>query len=225
MKKTKAKSPKTTKSSKPQPTLVVFLLDRSGSMASVLDETIGGFNGYLEKLQKDDDCTMRFTMSQFDSVGHDLMCKAVPMKEVNKLTRVSYVPRGGTPLYDAMGRGIAATEGASDKYKVLFVTLTDGQENASSEFTLDALRARIKQKEDQDNWTFAYIGMGIEGFHAAQHLSQGTNSASNVLHTNKANAHVAYAAFAGKTRDFSKSRRAGGAGGVSVSCMWDSEIK
>lgn len=220
--KPKAKSPRKSEV-KNKPTLVVFLIDRSGSMAHVKDETIGGFNGYLAKLQSDDDGSIRFSMSQFDSVGHDCMCSAAPLKQVKKLDDESFQPRGGTPLFDAMGKNIqaAATE-AGKKYKVLFVTLTDGQENASHEFSLDSIRALISQKEKDDHWTFAYIGMGLEGFKAAQNMSHGTMSASNVMSSSKATAVASYAAFAGKTRDYSKSRRAGG---QSVNCMWTSDIK
>lgn len=223
--KTKSK-PARKSEAKNKPTLVVFLLDRSGSMQQCKAETIGGFNGYLDKLQQDDDGKMRFSMSQFDTVGHDVMCSCAPIKQVKKLDDGSFQPRGGTPLYDAIGKNInAAAAEAGDKYKVLFVTLTDGQENSSSEFNIASIRALISDKEKQDGWTFAYIGMGLEGFTAAQHLSQGTMSASNVMRSSKSQAVNSYAAFAGKTKEYAKSRRAGGAGGQSVTCMWTSEIK
>lgn len=220
----KTKTSKARKSGdKLKPTLVVFLLDRSGSMQAVLDETIGGFNGYLNKLQDEDDGNMRFSMSQFDAVGHDVMCSCAEIKNVAKLSKDNFKPRGGTPLYDAMGKNIVAAEKeAGDKYKVLFVTLTDGQENASSEWNIASLRDKISQKEKNDHWTFAYIGMGLEGFNAAQHLSHGTMSASNIVRSSKADAGRTYASFAAKTTEYSKSRRAGG---QSVTCMWTKEIK
>lgn len=220
--KVKTKSPRKSEV-KNKPTLVVFLLDRSGSMASVLDETIGGFNGYLDKLQADDDGSIRFSMSQFDSVGHDAMCSGAALKAVKRLDKTSFQPRGGTPLFDAMGKNInLAAKEAGKKFKVLFVTLTDGEENASHEFSLESIRALISQKEKDDHWTFAYIGMGLQGFKASQRMSQGTMSASNVMSSSKGQAVASYAAFAGKTRDYAKSRRAGG---QSVTCMWTSDIK
>jgi Mg-chelatase subunit ChlD len=206
-----------------KPTLVVFLLDRSGSMQNCKQETIGGFNGYLEELSKDADKDMRFTMSQFDTVGHDRMCDFAKLGDVKKLDDKSFQPRGGTPLYDAIGKSINdAAKQAGSKYKVLFVTLTDGQENSSSEFNLDTARALIKEKEDKDHWTFAYIGMGLEGFEATSHLSKGTKSASNIMRSSKAHAPVAYASFAVKTKQYAKSARAGG---QSVNCMWTTDIK
>lgn len=220
--KTKTKSPRKPEA-KNKPTLVVFLLDRSGSMESVRQETIGGFNGYIDKLQKDDDGSIRFSMAQFDTVSHDFMYDCAPLKDVKKLDMFSFQPRGGTPLYDAMGKNINLAERqAGKKYKVLFVTLTDGEENSSHEFDLEKIRSIISEREKNDHWTFAYIGMGLDGFKAAQKMSHGTMSASNVMATNKAGAVASYAAFAGKTRDYAKSRRAGG---QSVTCMWTADIK
>lgn len=175
--KTKSKASKAKKKSTgTRPTLVAFLLDRSGSMASCQQETISGFNGYLDGLKGD----MRFTLTQFDSQGIDIIHDAVPLKEVKKLTSETYVPRGGTPLYDAIGKTVRATEEKSKGCNVLFVTLTDGEENSSSEWNKDTIQNLIKEMEGK-GWTFAHIGVGVDGFAATQSYSVGTQSASNVL--------------------------------------------
>jgi uncharacterized protein YegL len=183
-----------------KPTLVAFLLDRTGSMEDCKLETIKGFNAYIKELRDRDNGTMRFTLTQFDSQGIDIIHDAVPLKEVRELTNETYQPRAATPLYDAIGRTIRATETrATGTYKVLFVTLTDGLENASAEWNSDSIKVLIKSKENDAHWTFAYIGVGLEGFTASNRLSHGTQGASNVLHTSHQNAGKAYARFAGAT--------------------------
>jgi len=190
---------KTTKTEN-KPTLVAFLLDRSGSMDECKDETIKGFNAYIKELKGRGDGTMRFTLTQFDTQGVDILCDAVPLKEVPVLTAATYVPRGGTPLYDAMGRTIRATETkATGKYKVLFVTLTDGLENSSREWNSDSIKVLIKSKEDQAKWTFAYIGVGLQGWTATNAIAAGTIGASNVLQSTYAQTRQAYRRFAGAT--------------------------
>ena len=183
-----------------KPTLGAFLLDRSASMTACRDETISGFNHYLKELRGKGQDAMRFTLTQFDSEGIDIIHDAVPLKAVKDLTPETYTPRSMTPLYDAIGRTIRATEKqAGDKYKVLFVTLTDGQENTSHEWTRDSIKVLIKSKEEKSHWTFAYIGVGLEGFAATTQIAVGTMSASNVLKSSHKNTGQAYARFAGAT--------------------------
>lgn len=162
----KKKAAKATKQDKP--TLVVLLLDRSGSMMSCKKDTIAGFNGYLEEVKgKKVTEDMRFSFTQFDSEGIDDLAVVQPVSRVPLLTELTYQPRGNTPLYDAMFKTIRKTQKqAGSKYKVMFVTLTDGQENSSIEWRLDDLQKLIKEKESRDHWTFAYIGVGIGGYAA-----------------------------------------------------------
>lgn len=199
MKTTKKKTTKVQTENKP--TLVAFLLDRTGSMDACKTETIKGFNSYIEELRaKDKKGEMRFTLTQFDSEAVDIIHDAVPLKEVRALTDETFTPRAFTPLYDAIGKTIRATEAkATGKYKVLFVTLTDGQENASTEWNSDSIKVLIKKKEDEAHWTFAYIGMGIVGWAATTVIAAGTSGASNVLRTTYGKTGQAYARFAGAT--------------------------
>lgn len=201
MKKTTNKKSTTTPINKP--TLVAFLLDRSGSMDQCLAETIRGFNGYIKELRVKEDGTMRFTLTQFDSIGIDTLHDAVPLKEVKELNPENYSPRGYTPLYDAIGRTIRQTEKqAGTKYKVLFVSLTDGLENASTEWTSDSVKTLIKSKEEKDKWTFAYIGVGPQGWLATSALAHGTVGASNILHSTHKDTGKVYARFAGATMSY-----------------------
>jgi uncharacterized protein YegL len=201
MKKTTNKKSTTTPANKP--TLVAFLLDRSGSMDQCLAETIRGFNGYIKELRDKEDGTMRFTLTQFDSIGIDILHNADPLKEVKELNPENYSPRGYTPLYDAIGRTIRQTEKqAASKYKVLFVSLTDGLENSSTEWTSDSVKVLIKIKEEKDHWTFAYIGVGPQGWLATSKLAHGTIGASNVLCATHQDTGKVYAQFAGVTRSY-----------------------
>lgn len=177
-----------------KPTLIAFLLDRSGSMASGREETISGFNAYMQTMKDKDDGSMRFTLTQFDSISTEVLYNAAPLREVSKLI---FVPRGNTPLWDAMGETMRETlKQAGDAFKVLFVVLTDGQENASSKFTGDAVKALIKEMETQQHWTFAYIGVGLQGFAQTQAMAAGTQCASNVLHSTHETMGTAYRSFA-----------------------------
>lgn len=192
---------KTGRKTKNKPTLVAFLLDRTGSMESCKDETIKGFNGYIDSLKDKKAEQIVFTLTQFDSIGIDIIHDAVPLKEVHRLNPDTYQPRASTPLYDAIGRTIRATEeSAGEKYKVLFVTLTDGLENASSEWNSKTIKDLIKEKEDKDHWTFAHIGVGANGWAATSRLAAGTISSSNVLHIDPKDTVKTYARMADMTR-------------------------
>jgi len=192
------------KEARNKPTLVAFLLDRTGSMAACKDETIKGFNGYIDELRKNKNGEMLFTLTQFDSIAVDIIHDAEPLEKVRKLNNDTYEPRANTPLYDAIGKTIRATEqSAGSKYKVLFVTLTDGQENASSEWNEKTIKELIKEKESKNHWTFVHIGVGANGWDAAHRISVGTRSAANVLNINIADTGETYSRMACMTRGFS----------------------
>jgi hypothetical protein len=92
-------------------TLVTFLLDRTGSMEPIRDDTIGAFNAYLDGLKGDDDGTpFDFTLVQFDSMSIDKIHVQVPVAKVPRLTRETYQPRASTPLIDAAYKTIVAVE-------------------------------------------------------------------------------------------------------------------
>lgn len=169
-------------------------------MSACKKETIEGFNAYVTELRKKETGNCRFTLTQFDTIGIDVIHDSVPLNVVKKLNDETFVPRGMTPLYDAIGKTIHATEKqAGKKFKVLFVTLTDGEENSSCEFNSISIKSLIKKMEDENHWTFAYVGMGIAGFTAAVTLSAGTQGADNVLRTSHKNTGRAYSRLAGQT--------------------------
>lgn len=189
-----------------KPTLVAVLIDRSGSMASCKDDTIGGYNSYVEKLKSENPKGMIFTITQFDSQSVDVLQNGVPISKAMTLDGKSYEPRGGTPLYDAIGKTIRAAENqAGDKYKVIFMVLTDGQENSSHEWQLDGVKALIKEKEDKHHWTFTYVGIGVDAWAGLRTFTHGTVGALNVMN------------FSDK-KDISKVMRRAGGQSVSYAC-------
>jgi Mg-chelatase subunit ChlD len=140
----------------------VFLLDRSGSMESCWDDTIGGFNAFLNE-QKATGGTL--TLIQFDH-EYQLTYERVKIEEVATMSRETYKPRGSTALLDAIGRLVKDWKGASNPSVVI---LTDGQENASHKFTKAHIKDLIEQKT-KDGWTFAYLGANQDAFAEASSI-------------------------------------------------------
>jgi uncharacterized protein YegL len=168
-------------------TLVTFLLDRSGSMGDIWDETIGGFNAYLETLQQGGKA-IKFTLLQFDTGGIDKCCVAEPVANVKRLDRDSYQPRGGTPLIDAAFKTITAVAESLSKYdttpSVIICIQTDGLENSSREHSWEELKRLVTEKIEK-GWQFNFMGTGIDaydqgarmGIASANTMSTGTGPA------------------------------------------------
>ena len=147
-------------------TEIVFILDRSGSMSGLEKDTIGGFNGILEK-QKGEPGEALISTVLFDhesEVIHD----RVDLREMRHLTEKEYYVRGSTALLDAVGGAIHHI-GNVHKYireedrpeKTLFVITTDGMENASRAYTYDRVKQMIQQKKEA-GWEFIFLGANID---------------------------------------------------------------
>jgi hypothetical protein len=188
-------------------TLITFLLDRTGSMESCKDATIEAFNGYLEALKTGGEpATIEFTFLQFDSVSLDKICVAEDIQLVKPLTVENYKPRASTPLIDAAFKTILAVDFAltkrDDQPKIIICIQTDGEENASTEHTMNELNALIKEKSAL-NWQFNFMGAGIDAY--AQSRQMGIPAASSLSY-NKDDRRATLAAFmssAQKARGFS----------------------
>lgn len=142
---------------------ITFVLDRSGSMGSIRATTIESFNKFL-KSQQEAAGTAVMSLLQFDD-KFDLMYSAIPVDQAPALNAETYVPRGSTALLDAMGQSIQKTgERLRDMPEherpgtVLFVTLTDGEENASRVYSLDKINAMIREQRDVYSWQFIFLG-------------------------------------------------------------------
>lgn len=156
-------------------TELVFILDRSGSMAGLVSDTIGGFNAMIEK-QKQTEGTVLVSTVLFDHesiVLHD----RVPLSEVRPMTDADYSPRGSTALFDAVGEAIHHI-GNIHKYarredvpaKTLFVITTDGMENASHRYTREKVREMIRRQTDRYDWEFLFLGANIDAAETAESI-------------------------------------------------------
>lgn len=156
-------------------THITVILDRTGSMESIRDDTIGGFNAFLGQ-QKGEVGTATLSLIQFDSQDpYEVIHSFKPIAEVPGLTRETYVPRARTPLLDAIGRGIndlaqriSAIPEPERPAKVMFVIVTDGQENASREFRKHQIEAMIRERTEKDGWQFVFLSADWAAIQDAQ---------------------------------------------------------
>lgn len=154
---------------------VHVVLDRSGSMNSVKDDTIGAFNSYVETLRGQEPESI-LSLTLFDSGGIDTIINMQKIKEVKALTDKEYQPRSMTPLYDAIGKVVQRLEETVGDNKVL-VILTDGEENSSREFSKEAIRKLLDEKQEKDNWLVLYLGANQDAFKEGGQIgTQDTNT-------------------------------------------------
>lgn len=161
----KAKPAKAT--AKPGSFVITMLLDESGSMGMVAPQTISGFNEYVTALQKEEsDVPTYFSAIKFDSRGVRILQKGVKLANAITLSSENYQPMGGTPLLDAIGRTIQATDEVAGKEmadKIVLVIQTDGAENESREFDIAKIKGMIEERQAK-GWQFVFIGAGINAF-------------------------------------------------------------
>jgi hypothetical protein len=169
---------------------ISIVLDRSGSMQLVKDDTIGGFNQFLQD-QKNAPGLATISLHQFDD-RYETVYAAIIISDAQPLTDQTFIPRGSTALLDAIGRTINETGkrlGTMDESdrpaKIVFVILTDGHENASREFTLGQIHQMIQHQRENYKWEFVFLGAnqdaistaGQMGISMANALSYAANSA------------------------------------------------
>lgn len=181
---------------------VQVVLDRSGSMGSIRGATIEGFNAYLAEQRKLPGA--RFGLTQFDhDGGHakiDVVYVDTPIEQVLPLSEATYQPRGGTPLYDAIGVTIAALEARKPAGKVVFVIITDGYENQSSEWTHQSVFDKITAKR-ADGWEFVFIGANVDAYAVGGSLGIAALSTRQYDAT-PTSAAAAYASLSRSTSDY-----------------------
>ena len=134
------------------------VLDRSGSMSNCVHQTIDALNGYLIGLQKEHTEGV-VTVSLFDSQSIDIGVDKVQIKDLSPLDYSFLTPRASTPLYDAIGAGIYehSSYNATKEDKKVIVIVTDGYENASREYTGEAIKKLVEEKEEA-GWLIVYLG-------------------------------------------------------------------
>jgi len=183
------------------------LLDRSGSMASIADDVIGGFNRLLSDQQADGP-DARMTLVQFDTEDpHEVVADAIPVREMTPLDASTFVPRGGTPLLDATGLLLTratqrAQQLASDSEpaeEIVVVSVTDGHENASRELSLRAVR-RMVDERTRDGWTFVFLSAALNVYGEAGGLGYDGRS-SQAFAASPAGAAMAFQSVSASTRN------------------------
>lgn len=179
---------------------VHVVLDRSGSMQSIKDDTIGGFNDYVAKLASDNPDS-KLSLTIFDSQSVDTIVDNVKIASVPPLTSETYQPRASTPLYDAIGKVVQKLDEAKGKNKAL-VIITDGQENASREYTKDAIRKLLDERQEKKNWLVQYLGANQDAFAEGGAIGTQTSNAMNFAATG-AGMRNAFAASAAATTRYS----------------------
>lgn len=154
-------------------TEIVYILDRSGSMAGLEEDTIGGFNSMMAKQKETGEKALVSTVLFDDEceVIHD----RVPIAKIEKMTDKQYYVRGCTALLDAVGGAIhhignihkyAREEDRPDK--TIFVITTDGMENASSNYSYEKVQKMVKRQQKKYGWEFIFIGANIDAYAVGQ---------------------------------------------------------
>lgn len=168
-------------------TEIVYILDRSGSMSGLEEDTIGGFRSMLEKQKKTGEKAFVSTILFDDAceVLHD----RVPIDKVEPLAEEEYYVRGCTALLDAVGGEIHHI-GNVHKYareedrpeKTIFVITTDGRENASRRYSYDMVQKMIKRQQEKYGWEFIFVGANIDACAEAQRFGIRRERAVDYVH-------------------------------------------
>jgi hypothetical protein len=152
---------------------LTVIIDRSGSMHTVKEDAEGGVNSLIEQQKLDPGETL-FTLIQFDT-EYEFVHKGVPIKDIN--LKYALIPRGGTALLDAIGRGIQETgdrlrrmDLAERPSLVVFIIVTDGLENSSREYNKKKIKEMIEHQTNVYKWKFTFLGTKIDAFAEASSI-------------------------------------------------------
>lgn len=143
-------------------THIIALLDRSGSMASLVDSTIEGYNGFIDGLRDENALVTTVIFDDFN----EYLCKDMPIAKVRKLTKEKYFVRGGTALIDAFVGTLKEIK-SNPKHKYIVLVITDGQENSSRQYDSKQMKSLVERLTGKGNWTFTYIGANQDSWDEA----------------------------------------------------------
>lgn len=162
-------------------TSINVIIDQSGSMAGLTSDTIGGFNKFLSD-QKDVPGEALFTLCTFNT-DYRLVYDCVKLADVPALDDKIYRPGGGTALLDAMGATIETVGQKLNSMpeedrpsKVLFLIMTDGEENSSRRFSAAQIKEMVSHQTEKYNWNFIFMGANIDAFTAGDSLGVATQN-------------------------------------------------
>ena len=207
-------------------TELVFVLDKSGSMSGLENDTIGGFNSMLEKQRKEDGEVVISTVLFSDrmQVIHD----RAGIDAIKNLTDKDYQVGGCTALLDALGNSIKhinkvqkALPEEERPQKTMFIITTDGQENSSHEYSYEKIKKMVEKKQQKKQWEFLFLGANLDAISAAANIGIKADRAVRFECDSRGTA-VNYAAL---SRAVSKVRKADAACVGSALCDWSEDIE
>ena len=180
-------------------TEIVFILDRSGSMAGLESDTIGGFNSMIKKQQEETDDAAFVTTILFNDESKFLLDR-IPLAEVKPLTKKDYQVGGTTALLDAVGDAINHVKNIH-KYaraedvpqKTIVIITTDGEENDSQKFTYKQVKKLIGEQKEK-GWEFVFLGANIDAAEVAESIGIDADNAVD-YHADKVGTRKAYYAM------------------------------
>jgi hypothetical protein len=177
VKKPVIKTPKK-KSNKIQDARLLLVWDRSGSMAPIQADAIGAFNTYVQQ-QKDIKGNTTLSFFMFDT-EYETVYDAVDVNTVTELTAEVYYARGMTALLDAVGKTINTYKNTGNKdEKTTLVIMTDGQENASREFTAVQIKQLVTEVQEKNGWEVLFLGANIDSFGVGSSLGIASRTTTN----------------------------------------------
>lgn len=171
-------------------TELVFIIDKSGSMSGLEKDTIGGFNSMLEKQRGEEGICHISTVffSHYSEVIHNRR----PIAEVEPLTEKDYIAGGSTALLDALGDAITHTIRVQRELdqddradNVVFVIITDGEENASRRYSSREIKEMISHEKEKYGWEFIFLGANIDAVETASRYGIEAKRAHNYVCDNR----------------------------------------
>lgn len=194
-------------------THVTFVLDSSGSMSSIKEDTVGGFNTFLED-QRDEEGSATVSLFEFNT-NVEQIYHWEPIDDAPELTGETYTPGGRTALHDAISIAIddtvnqIASIDASDRPgNVIVVVLTDGKENAS-ETPQDRVREQIERCREEFDWEFLFIGANQDAALTASKMGMSEGKSLSMAH-NAEGTQAAYESTSARVRDARREGKTGG---------------
>ena len=190
-------------------THVTFILDSSGSMSSIADDTRGGFNTFLQE-QREEEGTATVSLYDFNTTVTKLY-ESIPIADAETLDTDNYTPGGQTALYDAIATAVADTDDHVETLpdsevpdNVILVTLTDGRENAS-ETPQQRVRELVETHRSEHDWEFLFIGANQDAVLTAEEMGMDDDRALNMSHSGEGT----QAAHQSVSSNISQARRTG----------------
>lgn len=193
-------------------THITFVLDSSGSMSEIEDDTKGGFNTFLHE-QRDQPGTASVTLYDFNT-NVELVYRDYPIEDAPELDNQNYTPSGRTALHDAIYRAVTETadhlseiDPTEQPDNIIVVVLTDGKENAS-ETHQERVREQVEYRRKEHDWEFLFIGANQDAALTASSMGMDADRSLNMAH----NSEGAQAAYESTSERISQARREGSTG-------------